>query len=331
MKLARALVLAALAFVVPVGAATTPTFLAFHTFGDSLADNGNVAIATSAVGIVPAIPPSTSPNRTYFNGRFSNGPVAFEYLWTLVRDQKVASQSLRPVLSLRHGDRPASVNFGFGGSGTGFIGQTPDGFPVLGLQGQVALYGVLSDRLPHRKALYAIFSGANDYLGPQPLSYSVVVANIARAVRQLYVVGARDILVLNLPDLGQIPLVAGQPALSAALTAVSMAHNAALALAVDQLNASLRGADVKLIDVNAVVEEAAQAGINTTVPALDTFGLTPLPGGTPVSFCLIVNPALCPDVPTFDVGLQYLFWDAQHPTTAVHELLAQYIYGELAN
>ena len=66
--------------VAPIGA-RAPHFLRFFVFGDSLSDTGNDFILSSALGAQPALPPSVSPNRTYFNGRFSNGPVAVEYLW----------------------------------------------------------------------------------------------------------------------------------------------------------------------------------------------------------------------------------------------------------
>src|SRR6187551_100549 len=62
-------------------AASAQTYDAFYVFGDSLADNGNDFIFTKRIGANPAIPPSESPFRTYFDGRFSNGYVAFEYLW----------------------------------------------------------------------------------------------------------------------------------------------------------------------------------------------------------------------------------------------------------
>src|SRR5687768_8676844 len=47
----------------------------FYTFGDSLADNGNVLAATLQTP-VPLPPPGA-----YCQGRFSNGPVSFEFVW----------------------------------------------------------------------------------------------------------------------------------------------------------------------------------------------------------------------------------------------------------
>ena len=60
---------------------TPPKYDNLYVFGDSLSDTGNDIILTKAQRISPAIPPSESPHRTYYKGRFSNGPVAVEYLW----------------------------------------------------------------------------------------------------------------------------------------------------------------------------------------------------------------------------------------------------------
>ena len=71
--------------LVPAGLeAQAPKFDAFFVFGDSLSDTGNLWLLTKSAGQDPAIPPSVSPHMTYFQGRFSNGPVAFEYLWDLM-------------------------------------------------------------------------------------------------------------------------------------------------------------------------------------------------------------------------------------------------------
>ena len=59
---------------------------AFYVFGDSFVDNGNVLIGTQLLGFAVPQPPSSSPHETYFQGRFSNGPVEFEYLeWQELR------------------------------------------------------------------------------------------------------------------------------------------------------------------------------------------------------------------------------------------------------
>jgi len=45
------------------------------SFGDSLSDNGNSkSVSQNALGF-------TFPPAPYYDGRYSNGPVAVEYLW----------------------------------------------------------------------------------------------------------------------------------------------------------------------------------------------------------------------------------------------------------
>src|SRR4029450_3533278 len=82
--------------VAPIGAKGAH-FIHFFVFGDSISDTGNDFILSSALGAKPALPPSVSPNRTSFNGRFSNGPVAVEYLWGLLNSG--ALSLITPVLA----------------------------------------------------------------------------------------------------------------------------------------------------------------------------------------------------------------------------------------
>jgi phospholipase/lecithinase/hemolysin len=298
---------------------------AFYAFGDSLADTGDVLIATTQRGFTPTIPPSVSPNRAYYNGRFSNGPVVFEYLWDLLSGRgDESSIGLTPSLALPGVPQQGGVSFAFGGSGTSDVDVTPGGFPVPGLKGQVEMFRAgLGGNTASSRALYAILTGGNDYLRQVPLDPAQSVSNIVDAVRALYDLGARDVMVLNLPDLGSIPLVAGTPQ-SALLSALTLQHNQILATRLQELEASLPGLRMIGVDVNTVLNRLPRA-IDTTVPAMDAL-LPAQPGEPPASRCLFIDPATCRDVPTFDVGWRYFYWDAEHPTTAVHALLARHLF-----
>src|SRR5690349_17706066 len=161
-----------------------------YVFGDSLSDNGNDLVLTKAQRISPAIPPSESPNRTYYKGRFSNGTVAVEYLWQLIQNDSKAV--LTPFLSRKGLILKGAVNFAFGGSTSGYISQTPGNFYVPGVLGQVDMFraALLRQQAPQR-TLYLIWTGGNDYLASPPASPEAVVANIAKAVEALYSLGAR--------------------------------------------------------------------------------------------------------------------------------------------
>ena len=315
--------------VAPAWAGPEPRFDAFYVFGDSLADNGNDLIGSAQANYDPPVPPSVSPHRTYYRGRFSNGPVAFEYLWDFLDGKG----RLEPVLQAPPTAR--AVNFAFGGSLSGVFSPIPGGVLVPGLLGQLQMF---HDRMQgaqaSRNALFAVFTGAGEYLAylnPAPgqvlLTPDQVVANIAAGVEGLYLMGARHLLVVNLPDLGRIPLAAGTPA-SGLLSQITSAHNAGLAAAVAGIQAAHPDFDVRLIDVGPVIA-GLPATTNQTVPALDALFGPPAPGSLPMSLCLFTNPANCQDAPTFAVGLRFLYWDVEHPTTAVHRELAEQIYRSL--
>jgi phospholipase/lecithinase/hemolysin len=325
-------VLLALLALPPAMSAQTSRFDSLYVFGDSLADNGNDFLLLKALGFDPAAPPSESPHRTYFAGRFSNGPIGVEYLWQLLSGNAPGSANgLKPFLGAPQLGPKGAVDFAFGGSGTPFLDQTPGGQWVPGLKGQVELFRTaLGGRKPSKRALYVVSTGANDYRDDafnQPMQPQDVVRNISDSVAALYQLGARDVMVVNLPDLGLVPANAGNPGPASFLTAV---HNAVLAGAMAELAASLP--NLHLIQIDMIhVFTTLPPGMNQTIPALEVlFPAGSLPPPYPPDFhmsaCLFIDPATCLDAPTFDVGAQFLFWDIVHPTTAAHRVFGDYLY-----
>jgi phospholipase/lecithinase/hemolysin len=134
-------------------------------------------------------------------------------------------------------------------------------------------------------------------------------------------------MVVDLPDLSLAPLSAGD---RKALSKLAKEHNRLLA---HELKALDRHGNLPGINVIAVtLKEFFKALPRETdfgTAAVDTLFPPPPPGQPPVSLCLLTNPANCPDVPTFTVGQRYFFWDAEHPTTLSHALLAQYFVQSL--
>lgn len=253
-------------------AAQAFSFSGLYVFGDSLSDTGNVLNATG--GLLPPAP-------FYTAGRFSNGPVWVEYL--------------APKLGLTF--NPATA-FAFGGATTGTQNTFVPGLP--GLQQQIAGF-TQSTPVADPKALYIVWAGANDYLGGasaldplQPVQQPV--ANLVSAVQALAGVGAQTILLANLPDLGRLPGTQG----NAQLTALSAAHNATLAQAIQQLAPVTPNVQVIPFDVAALFSDViAQPG---------SYGFTN------VTDACLLTACQTPDT--------YLFWDAIHPTTAGHERTA---------
>ena len=308
-------------------AAQIPKFDSLYVFGDSLADQGNIFRLTKAMKLDPAVPPSETPHQTYFDGRFSNGYMGFEYLWERMSRHAPGSQKgLQPFLRSPFSEARA-VNFAFGGTGTGNVDQTPGGFSAPGLKGQVELFRLtLHMRPAPRNALYAITTGANDYrMDPfnEPMDPNEVVANIADAVDTLYQLGARNVMVLDLPDLGLIPGNGDDPGSASWISAV---HNVLLDAALKDLQ--LRRPDLHLIPVKlGPLFQDAISRLEPGIPALTGRGFPD------AAVCLFTDPSLCPDVAPdlFRSDLGYLFWDVVHPTTEVHRMLGDYLYEQLAN
>ncbi|MGA9069236.1 MAG: SGNH/GDSL hydrolase family protein [Terracidiphilus sp.] len=179
--LSAALALALLAFS---SVAQASSYSSVFVFGDSLSDNGNLYNAI-------VYPPSP-----YYDGRFSNGPVAVEQL----------SAMLGVPL----------VDFAYGGATTG-VGNYIDGgsqtsFGSYGLPGMLAeLAAAGPDLTPAnlQNSLVIVWGGANDFFGGG--SPTVAVTDLDSIVSTLEGDGATHILVPGMPDLGLTPEFYGDP------------------------------------------------------------------------------------------------------------------------
>ena len=150
-------------------------------------------------------------------------------------------------------------------------------------------------------ALYVLWAGANDYLHSCS-SATVPVENLTRAIASVAKVGAKNILIANLPDLGQLPATRNSVN-SARLSALTSAHNQSLRRALKLLNQQYPALQIVTLDANTLYSEAISN------PA--AFGFTNVQ-----SACLSSNRACGnPD--------QFLFWDGIHPTTAAHRILGE--------
>ena len=315
-KIISAGFLLAAVFVLSPVSAATPQYEAFYVFGDSLSDTGNVFTVTKLQKINPPIPPSESPHQTYYQGRFSNGPVAVEYLWRQLHDDA----SLAPFLS---NQGAAGVSFAFGGSMSGYLNEMPGGLYVPGVLGQIELYRkALKGKSPKARALYVIWTGANDYLmsitdpNASRAEPREVVTNITKAIQALYSLGARDFLIPNLPDLGLTPMVQVKGG-SVEFQALTQSHNALLAQALNQLAPRLRGIQIFQVDLYTL----SQTLLDEQQFALAPPALEFLAPGTGAMMCFVVDPSSCPDVDVAaQLPLPFVFWDMMHPTTFIHKL-----------
>lgn len=255
-------------------------------FGDSLSDNGNAFKATkSALGFgIPAEP--------YWEGRFSNGPVAVE----------VMAQTLGVAL----------VDYAFGGALTNTQNRGVPGLP--GIQTQVNQFtsGLASaGKTADASALYFLWGGANDFFSATDKLATIAptIGNLTGEVGQLYGAGAREFFVTLMPDLSNtLDAINGTPQDRAQAHALSVAFNTQLSASLLTLQGSLSGATIHVFDPNPTLTTARDAilaaGGTTTVPCWtgDYAG----GGGT-----VCTDPDL------------HTLWDGVHPTAVLHDALGK--------
>lgn len=262
-----------------------PDFSQLFVFGDSLSDQGRLFAATNQ---------QFPPDPPYFQGRISNGPVWIEEM----------AGRLDLPLSLVN-------NFSVAGATTSSANYNESilGTDLPGLADELQQYlAGLNERPADPNALYVVWAGANDFFLPfndPTVVIGQAVTNLATTVGTLQAVGAKHILVVNLPDLGLTPYAQsiGQ---TAQLTALSAAFNSAL-----QDTLAGPGLRATFIDMFSTFQNVAAN------PA--TFGLTNATDACFNGAAVVGNPA------------NYLFWDSVHPTAAGHQLIAEAVLDAISS
>jgi phospholipase/lecithinase/hemolysin len=251
-------------------------------FGDSLVDNGNIV---DRLGV-------TFPSAPYYQGRFSNGPVAVEYMAT--------------QLGLNLDDRA------FGGAYSGNGNRLADNNPArlsaiadTGTAQQITAYIQEKGGVVDSQALYYIWAGGNDFFtNPGAATVSTAIGNLAADVSALYAAGARNFFIPNLPDLSTTAVALQQDATyQAGARQLTQFFNLNLASTLAGLEGRLAGSDIQVYDAYSFLTTLrngyAAQGFNVTNPCLVT--------GSSPSLCS--NPS------------QYYLWDNVHPTAGVHQSL----------
>ena len=279
--------------------AIAASFDGVYVFGDSLSDDGNLYAATGGYqSPTTAIP----ENPQYYQGHYSNGPIWVEYL--------AQDLGLTPN---------PSNNFAYGGAGSG-DNSTSINPLIPGLLTQVGLFQQqlkLSGKTADPNAVYTVWAGANDYLAGGSTDYKKTVTNISTAVSGLVSLGAKDILVVDLPNLGALPGTSGNSQVSLALNALTGEHNSFLTSTLNSLSQQL-SPDVNIVplDVNSLFNNVITHPGNFGFTNVTDSCLSPL--GAPV-----IGPFMeC--ATTQQEQNKYFFWDALHPTTASHKLIGDF-------
>ena len=306
------------------------------TFGDSLSDNGN--LYRFFWYKFPASPP-------YFEGRFSNGPLWIERLF---------SSYFPPEYSQGFQD------YAVGGAGA--VLSLKESMPFT-LTVELNNYFYWHTYGKKETSLFTIWIGANNYLnGPtnvEVITESVTDA-ISGAVERIISYGGNKFFIPNLPDLGRIPQAKdmGNQELLARLVKV---HNKKLAAKVDALRIKYPEVTIFYFDVydffNTALEHPNDYGLyNATDPCYlgGYLGwLAKFEPGNPALYRYLTqqdsrftgenwdmiknNPSLKEAaIASYTYQLLpsenkaetpncegYIFWDRVHPTTNTHFYLAE--------
>lgn len=289
-RIHRVMVLAA---VLGIASLSTPAgasgFDEIVFFGDSLSDTGNVWYATG--GFPP--PP-------YFQGT-SGGPPDFTGgQWSSPEGPSWPT----PFASEFGGTATPSLvggnNYAWGGArtGTNLEGGTP------WLDQQVGQY--LQANSPTPGTLISILIGGNDVannLGDSA-ALEAGITSITTQITNLYVEGARQFLVPNVPDIGATPeFQARGTAIADFATFWTIQWNSALETALGELSILLPEAVISSLDLFALGKdpEVLSQFENTT------------------DACLTLS-SICDD------PASYFYWDSFHPSSTTHALIAEAQY-----
>ncbi|WP_414528381.1 SGNH/GDSL hydrolase family protein [Nodularia chucula] len=291
-----------LSFMLPLKASA---FTGLYVVGDSLSDTGNVFNLTINPNTGIGLPPPP-----YFQGRFTNGPA-----WIDELAQKLNLDSPTPFIQVLNGATPqGGVNFAVGGA-TSTTANTIDS-NLLGLPQQVGAFQTVlnTNQQPvDADALYVLWLGANDYLPTESLDFvpftdSVqTLENISNAVQALASFGVQNLVVPNLPNLGNTPRGLSQgESISNSLNQLTQEHNAGLSTILAGFSQNL-GLNILPLDVNSLFSNPQSLGFtNFTEPCFNAIAQT-----------LCSNPE------------QYLYWDFVHPSATAHGILADAAFTAL--
>lgn len=308
----------------PPASAALATLSNLFVFGDSLSDGGNSGLLTKGL-----LPPSGFPPPPYFNGQYSNGPVAVEYLW---QSYNPGSTSFKPSLG-------GGTNYAIGGATTGLDNYNlinpnvpaalQPSFNDLGLAQQLGQFQAFlggGGTFDPATSLFVVWAFPNDvfwllttsqvplvgpHLPDQPLTLPPAVpptpdnlvaqgiGNIVNSIAFLASLGAQHFLVPNMPDLGETPFGLGS-ADPGGLTTLTEGFNDNLELALTALDNLLPTAEIV---------------------QFDTFGAFTALQANPGAFGFTDATHACVAFPAECNPNTWLFWDSVHPTTAAHQVL----------
>lgn len=292
-------------------------------FGDSLSDSGNSGELSGG---------TFTPPPFYSNNRATNGKVAVEYLWDNFNPGNI---NFRP--SLRGGTNYAIIGATTGSENNLEVANQP-GSPLnvlyanRGHAWQLEQFALAGPSFQPQTSLFVIWLFPNDVFyfrntstnpnspaatgtsvgtsageegkpgATYPSMAPLAVDNVIGSIDQLASAGASNFLVVNSPDLGQVPAFRGT-GLASFMSALSQDFNSRLEAKLNIFASSHPQLDIQLFPLDRTL---ASVIANPT-----TYGFSNVTQACLTSGSICTNPD------------SYLFWDSLHPTTSAHAFIAQ--------
>lgn len=300
-------------------AQATPAAVAYsanYVFGDSLSDQGNLAEYLA----------HNFPSPPSYHDSFTNGPVAVQVL-----SQRLGLTLTPSLFATGFVDK---YNLGLTGGGTNYAVAGSTAGNVAGVQGgnlptQVGAFLARGGGIASSSALYTVFIGGNDVrTAAHNGDASYVTGGIASELanlQSLYAAGARNFLVVNVPDIGVIPeFQLGFPTQVALATSDTNLFNQMLASGLSTFSTANPLAKITQFDLygfqSQLLKNPGAYGItNTTTPCYTSYSgiTTPNTGYTISAACGAIDPATGQPANINSLA----FWDAIHPTAVVQNAI----------
>ena len=277
-------------------------------FGDSLSDVGNSFALTG--GAFPPGPPQGDYGETFgengavFPGRFTDGKNWVDYFPGIAKRFGVDIPPATAFFQDTSNSDENATDFAISGSTSGALNGLNAALPSFPFQIDRYLHSPISKSAVDD--LCVIWIGANDFAAKiDPLT---TISNIKGAVTQLAGAGAKNFVVITIPDISLTPQVKAQGT-EAVFAAKQFVFTANLDMEVQLPRFAMQHQiSITVVEINAIfypiVFEPALFGFTNSVD----FAYLPLYG-----------PLLVPD------PNDYVFWDGFHPTTNVHKIAAYFI------
>ena len=304
------------------------------------------------VGKVKKLP--TLPGKPYWNNRFSNGRVWFEYL--------------APMLDIDTEEHEAYINKAFGGSWAMMYNDqlTVWNFikhPILTLQslvngklippslGLIVQAYLMENGKLNSDSMYFIYSANNDYLSAlmfddvldpdiQSGYINNVLNDVNESIRKLYEAGARRFVIIGISHIGDTPRFVFSNEKNI-LNKIAETHNEGLKAKIAEWQEKVDDIEIMYFDSQSVfqkaLDEPSQYGYTNVTDAcidvnLPTASFTRKNSAFQNNYVLQYVEALQHQSPQFASGQknykvcsnpsEYLFWDQIHPATSAHQYLA---------